>query len=45
LDKGIDPGQNSLVSGSLHRSELVKDVDGLWKFKHLKIKATGVEGD
>ncbi|KAL7906630.1 hypothetical protein GGI35DRAFT_487746 [Trichoderma velutinum] len=43
--KGMEPGQRSLMSGSLYRAELVNDVDGLWKFKHLKIKSIWVEGD
>ncbi|TVY42688.1 hypothetical protein LOCC1_G006957 [Lachnellula occidentalis] len=43
--KGMEPGQNSLMSGSLYRAELIRDMDGLWKFKHLQIKATWVQGD
>lgn len=43
--KGMEPGQASLMSGSLYRGELARDTDGLWKFKHLYIKPTWVEGD
>ncbi|CAI6100891.1 unnamed protein product [Clonostachys chloroleuca] len=43
--KGMEADQPSLMSGSLYRGELVEDVDGLWKFKRLAIKATWVEGD
>ncbi|KAL6787372.1 hypothetical protein J3E68DRAFT_445235 [Trichoderma sp. SZMC 28012] len=43
--KGMEPGQRSLMSGSLYRAELAIDTDGLWKFKHLRIKSIWVEGD
>jgi hypothetical protein len=43
--KGMEPGQDSLMSGSLYGAELARDTDGLWKFKHLGIKATWIEGD
>jgi SnoaL-like domain len=43
--KGMESGQKSLMSGSLYRAELTRDLDGLWKFKHLQIKSTWVEGD
>ncbi|KAL6689927.1 hypothetical protein J3F84DRAFT_398750 [Trichoderma pleuroticola] len=43
--KGMEPGQRSLMSGSLYRAELANDTDGLWKFKHLRIKSIWVEGD
>lgn len=33
------------MSGSLYRAELANDIDGLWKFKHLKINSIWVEGD
>ena len=43
--KGMEPGQKNLMSGSLYRGELARDTDGLWKFKHLLIKSTWVQGD
>ncbi|UKZ74743.1 hypothetical protein TrVFT333_002413 [Trichoderma virens FT-333] len=43
--KGMEPSQKSLMSGSLYYAELANDTDGLWKFKHLKIKSIWVEGD
>jgi len=43
--KGMEPGQQSLMSGSLYRAELTRDMDGLWKFRHLQIKSTWVQGD
>ncbi|KAM6484885.1 hypothetical protein HDV62DRAFT_388852 [Trichoderma sp. SZMC 28011] len=43
--KGMEPGQRSLMSGSLYCAELANDTDGLWKFKHLKIRSIWVEGD
>ncbi|RDW90923.1 hypothetical protein BP5796_02088 [Coleophoma crateriformis] len=43
--KGMEPGQASLMGGSLYRAELARDTDGLWKFKHLLIKSTWAEGD
>lgn len=43
--KGMEPGQKSLMSGSLYRAELAKDMNGLWKFTHLQIKSTWVQGD
>ncbi|KPM43210.1 hypothetical protein AK830_g3355 [Neonectria ditissima] len=45
LGKGMEAGQDSLMAGSLYRGELVRDVDGLWKFTHLGVKATWMEGD
>jgi hypothetical protein len=44
-EKGMEPDQKNLLSGSLYRAELVRDTDGLWKFKHLLIKSTWVQGD
>ena len=43
--KGMEPGQKNLMSGSLYRGELTRDMDGLWKFRHLQIKSTWVQGD
>lgn len=43
--KGMEPDQKSLMSGSLYRAELTRDMDGLWKFRHLQIKSTWVQGD
>lgn len=43
--KGMEPGQKSLMSGRLYRAELTGDMDGLWKFRHLQIKSTWVQGD
>ncbi|TVY39481.1 hypothetical protein LSUB1_G003540 [Lachnellula subtilissima] len=43
--KGMEPGQNNLMGGSLYRAELTRDMDGLWKFRHLQIKSTWVQGD
>lgn len=43
--KGMELGQKSLMSGSLYRGELVRDETGLWKFKHLQIRSTWVDGD
>ncbi|KAH7157273.1 hypothetical protein B0J13DRAFT_541447 [Dactylonectria estremocensis] len=43
--KGMEPGQKSLMSGSLYRGELARDADGLWKFTQLRIKSTWAEGD
>lgn len=43
--KGMEPNQERLMSGSLYRAELGIDVDGLWKFRHLLIKSTWVEGN
>lgn len=43
--KGMEPGQNNLMSGSLYRAELTMDSDGLWKFMHLQIESTWVQGD
>ncbi|KAH8648641.1 hypothetical protein BX600DRAFT_475564 [Xylariales sp. PMI_506] len=43
--KGMEPDQKNLLSCSLYRGELAKDVDGLWKFKHLNIKSNWVQGD
>ncbi|KAH8886547.1 hypothetical protein GQ53DRAFT_796707 [Thozetella sp. PMI_491] len=45
LGKGMELGQNSLMGGSLYRGELTRDTDGLWKFKHLNIKSSWVDGD
>jgi hypothetical protein len=44
-DKGMAPGQPSLMAGSLYRGDLARDADGLWKFKHLQIKSIWAEGD
>ncbi len=43
--KGMEPGQKNLMSGCLYRAELTRDSDGLWKFRHLQIKAIWVQGD
>ncbi|RDL30233.1 Uncharacterized protein BP5553_10511 [Venustampulla echinocandica] len=44
--KGMEPDQRNLLSGTLYRGELIRDdVDGLWKFSHLQIKSTWVQGD
>ncbi|TVY19131.1 hypothetical protein LARI1_G004873, partial [Lachnellula arida] len=43
--KGMEPGQKNLLGGSLYRGELTRDVDGLWRFRHLLIKSTWVQGD
>ena len=43
--KGMEADQKNLLSGSLYRAELIRGVDGLWKFKHLLIKSTWVQGD
>jgi len=43
--KGLEPGQNNLMGGSLYRAELSKSADGLWKIKYLKIKSIWMQGD
>lgn len=43
--KGMELGEKSLMSGGLYRAELTRDVDGLWKFKHLQIQSIWVQGD
>ncbi|EXJ92629.1 hypothetical protein A1O3_01181 [Capronia epimyces CBS 606.96] len=43
--KGMEPGQKNLMSGSLYRAELTQDTDRLWKFSHMQIKSTWVQGD
>jgi len=43
--KGMEPDQKNLLSGSLYRGELIRDLDGLWKFMHLQIKSTWGQGD
>jgi hypothetical protein len=43
--KGMELDQKNLMSGSLYRAELTRDIDGLWKFRHLLIKSTWVQGD
>ncbi|KUJ19436.1 uncharacterized protein LY89DRAFT_706177 [Mollisia scopiformis] len=43
--KGMEPAQNDLMGGSLYRGDLIRDTDGLWKFKHLLIKSIWVQGD
>ncbi|TVY44842.1 hypothetical protein LCER1_G008920, partial [Lachnellula cervina] len=45
MGMGMEPDQKNLMGGSLYRAELIRDVDGLWKFKHLLIKSTWVQGD
>jgi hypothetical protein len=44
-DKGMEPDQKNLMAGSLYRGDLVKDTDGLWKFKSLVVKACWASGD
>ncbi|RDW58903.1 hypothetical protein BP6252_13379 [Coleophoma cylindrospora] len=43
--KGMELGQKNLMGGTLYGAELIKDTDGLWKFKNLQIKATWAQGD
>lgn len=44
--EGMKPGAAPLLAGSLYWIELVKDAgDGLWKFKHWKIKTTWGHGE
>lgn len=45
FEKGMELGQKNLIGGGLYRGDLIRDTDGLWKFKHLQIKSTWVQGD
>ena len=45
VGKGMEPDQKNLMSGSLYRGQLTRDIDSLWKFTYLQIKSTWVQGD